>query len=75
MEVMLFQFCRHGNPRDGATTNFFPDFKRSISGLSSKVSFVSGFYYGRWLKEAKSLAVNLGVPKFDLHSEVVLGVL
>ena len=44
VKVVLFQLRGHGHPQDDATTNFFPDSKSSILGLSNEVSFVSEFF-------------------------------
>ena len=34
-------------PQDGAMSNFLPDSKSSLSGLSDEVLFVSGFFRKR----------------------------
>ena len=44
MKVVLFQFLGPGLVQDGATSNFLPDSKSSLSGLSNEVLFVSGFF-------------------------------
>ena len=44
VQVMLFQFLGPGLAQDGATSNFSPDSKSSLSGLSNEVLFVSGFF-------------------------------
>ena len=41
MKVVLFQFLGPGLAQDGATSNFSPDSKSSLSGLSNEVLFVS----------------------------------
>ena len=41
VKVVLFQLRGHGHPQDDTTTNFFPDSKSPILGLSNEVSFVS----------------------------------
>ena len=38
---VLFQLRGRGHPQSDATTNFFPDSKRTILGISNEVSFVS----------------------------------
>ena len=43
VQVMLFQFLGPGLAQDGATSNFSPNSKSSLSGLSNEVLFVSGF--------------------------------
>ena len=37
VQVMLFQFLGPGLAQDGATSNFLPDSKSSLSGISNKV--------------------------------------
>ena len=44
VEVVLFQLRGHGHPQDDSMPSFFPDLKKSITGLSNKVSFVSEFF-------------------------------
>ena len=44
VQVILFQFFGPGLAQDGATSNFSPDSKSSLSGLSNEVLFVSGFF-------------------------------
>ena len=41
---VLFQLRGCGYPQNDATPNFFPDFKRTILGLSNEVSFVSKLF-------------------------------
>ena len=41
---VLFQLRGRGHPQSDATTNFFPDSKRTILGLSNEVSFVSKLF-------------------------------
>ena len=43
VQVMLFQFLGPGFAQDGATSNFSPDSKSSLSGLSNEALFVSEF--------------------------------
>ena len=50
VQVMLFQFLGPGLSQDGATSNFSPDSKSSLSGLSNEVLFVSGFFRKRTVK-------------------------
>ena len=50
VKVMLFQLRWHGHPQDDATPNFPLDFKRSITGLSNDVPFVSEFLQKSWVK-------------------------
>ena len=40
MKVVLFQLRGPGLAQDGATYNFLPDSKSSLSGLSNEVFFV-----------------------------------
>ena len=44
VKVVLFQLRGPGLAQDGATSNFSPDSKSSLSGLSNEVLFVSGFF-------------------------------
>ena len=44
VEVVLFQLRERGHPQDDATSNFSPNSKSSILGLSNEVSFVSEFF-------------------------------
>ena len=44
VKVVLFQLRGHGHPQDDATTNFFPDSRSFLLGLSNEVSFVSRFF-------------------------------
>ena len=44
VEVVLFQLRGRGHPQDDATSNFSPNSKSSILGLSNEVSFVSEFF-------------------------------
>ena len=44
VKVVLFQLKGPCHPQDDTTTNFFPDSKSPILGLSNDVSFVSEFY-------------------------------
>ena len=44
VKVVLFQLRGPGLAQDGATSNFLPDSKSSISGLSNGVSFVFKFF-------------------------------
>ena len=41
VKVVLFKLRGNGHPQDDTTTNFFPDSKSPILGLSNEVSFVS----------------------------------
>ena len=43
VKVVLFQFRVCGHPQGDATTNFFPDSKSFLLGLSNEVPFVTGF--------------------------------
>ena len=43
LKVALFQFYGQVNPQDDAKLNFFPDSKRSVSGLLNDLSCLSGF--------------------------------
>ena len=43
-QVMLFQFLGPGLAQNDATSNFSPDSKSSLLGLSNEVLFVSGFF-------------------------------
>ena len=43
VKVVLFQLRGHGHPKGDATSNFFPDSKSFLLGLSNEVSFVTGF--------------------------------
>ena len=43
VKVVLFQFLGPGLAQDGATSNFLPDSKSSLLGLSNEVLFVSEF--------------------------------
>ena len=54
VEVVFFQLRECGHPQGDVTTNFFPDSKRSILGLSNEVYFVSRFFRKiaeNWKKE------------------------
>ena len=44
VKVVLFQLRGPGLTQDGATFNFSPDSKSSLSRLSKEVLFVSGFF-------------------------------
>ena len=41
VEVVLFQLRGRGHPQDDATSNFSPNSKSSILGLSNEIAFVS----------------------------------
>ena len=43
VKVVLFQLRGNGHPQGIATTNFFPNSKGFLLGLSNEVSLVSGF--------------------------------
>ena len=43
VKVVLFYLRGHYHPQGDATTNFFPDSKSFLLGLSNEVSFVTGF--------------------------------
>ena len=45
VKVVLFQLRGHSHPKGDATSNFFPDSKSLLLGLSNEVSFVSGFFW------------------------------
>ena len=44
VKVVLFQLRGCGHPHGNATSNFFPNSKGFLLGLSNEVSFVSGFF-------------------------------
>ena len=44
VKVVLFQFLGPGLAQDGATSNFLPDSKSSLLGLSNEVLFVFEFF-------------------------------
>ena len=44
VKVVLFYLRGHYHPQGDASTNFFPDSKSFLLGLSNEVSFVSVFY-------------------------------
>ena len=45
MKVVLFQLRGHGYPQDDARSNFSPDSKSSVLGLSNELSFAFELFW------------------------------
>ena len=58
VKVVLFHLRGDYHPQGDATTNFFPDSKSFLLGLSNEVSFVTGFLRNG-VKNSKNLFLKV----------------